>query len=354
MTLIILDAIVIGAGQAGLSMGYWLSKSDNRFIIIDGGTRIGDTWRKRYDSLTLFTPRCLSSLPGLTLKGNPQGFPTKDEVADYLEQYALAFDLPTQMETEVIVMEKKNDIFFLTTTKGTFRARQVIIATGPFQTPFIPEIAGNLSPQVFQIHSSWYRKPSQLKKGNTVIVGGGNSGAQIAVELAATRKVYLSVGQKLRHFPLSILGKSTFWWFDLLGILKAKRDSKIGKTIRNAGDPIFGFELKKFTRDGSITILPRTIKCEGHSLGFLGNEKLEVQNIIWATGFKSSYSWIQIPNVCDDMSNPFHHRGLSKVKGLYFLGRPWQQNRGSALLTGIGEDAKYLAAVMQKIKKSWV
>ncbi len=150
MTLTILDVIVVGAGQAGLSMGYWLSKSDHTFIIIDGGIRIGDTWRKRYNSLTLFTPRYLSSLPGLPLKGPQQGFPTKDEVAEYLEQYAITFDLPIQMETEVMVLDKQDDNFFLTTTKGTFQARKVIIVTSPFQTPFIPEIARNLSPLVFQ------------------------------------------------------------------------------------------------------------------------------------------------------------------------------------------------------------
>ncbi|CAH0244881.1 putative oxidoreductase CzcO [Peribacillus frigoritolerans] len=351
--MIILDTIIVGAGQAGICMGYWLSKTDQTFIIIDGGTRIGDTWRKRYNSLTLFTPRYLSSLPGLTLKGNQKGFPTKDEVADYLEQYALTFDLPIQMETEVIVMEKQDDTFFLTTTKGTFQARQVIIATGPFQTPFIPEIARNLSPMVFQIHSSWYREPSQLKPGIAVVVGGGNSGAQIAVELAATRQVYLSVGQKPRHLPLVILGKSTFWWFDRLGLLKAKKDSIIGQKLRNAGDPIFGNDLKGLTRDGKIKFLPRAIKCEGHSMGFLGSEELDVQNVIWATGFKSSYSWINIPFVCDESGNPIQQRCLSNVDGLYFLGRPWQHKRGSALLTGVGEDAEYLARSLVTIKKIW-
>ncbi|USK62469.1 flavin-containing monooxygenase [Peribacillus asahii] len=342
----ILDAIVVGAGQAGLSMGYWLSKSNYRFIIIDGRTRIGDTWRKRYDSLTLFTPRCLSALPGLALKGKPQGFPTKDEIADYLEQYALTFDLPIQMETEVISMDKQDDIFFLTTTKGTFQTRQVTIATGPFQTPFIPEIAKNLSPKVFQIHSSSYREPSQLKSGNTVIVGGGNSGGQITVEIASKKKVFLSVGQKPRYLPLSIFGKSTFWWFNQIGLLKVNRDSIIGQKIRSVGDPIFGFELKNYIRDGKITILPRTIKCEEQTLRFLGGEELEIQNIIWATGFKSSYHWIQIPYACDERGNPIHHRGVSNVAGLYFLGRPWQNNRSSALLTGVGSDAEYLSQVI--------
>lgn len=137
MNLIIFDTIIVGAGQAGLCMGYWLSKTDQTFIIIDGGTRIGYTWRKRYNSLILFTPRYLSSLPGLTLKGNQQGFPTKDEVADYLEQYALTFDLPIQLETEVMVMDKQDDTFFLTTKKGTFQARQVIIAKGTFQKSLV-------------------------------------------------------------------------------------------------------------------------------------------------------------------------------------------------------------------------
>ncbi len=146
---------------------------------------------------------------------------------------------------------------------------------------------------------------------------------------------------------MSILGKSTFCWFNRLGLLKAKKDSRIGQKLRKAGDPIFGYDLKEFTRDGKIKILPRTIKCEGHSLGFLGTEELEVQNVIWATGFKSCYNWINIPFVCDEWGNPIQHRGLSNVDGLYFLGRPWQQKRDSALLTGVGEDAEYLVRVMQ-------
>ncbi|MCM3170021.1 oxidoreductase [Peribacillus simplex] len=348
MNLIILNTLVVGAGQAGLSMGYWLSMIDQNFIIIDGGTRVGDSWRMRYNSLTLFTPRYLSSLPGLYMKGNPQGFPTKNEVADYLEQYAHTFNLPIQMETEVIGMDKQDDIFYISTTKGSFQAKRVIIATGPFQVPFIPVIAKNLSPLVFQIHSSLYRGPSQLKPGNAVVVGGGNSGAQIAVELAATREVYLSVSKKPRYLPLSILGKSTFWWFERLGLLNAREDSRIGQKIRDAGDPIFGHDLKSLVKDDKITILPRTMKCKEQEIGFLDYGDLKVQNVIWATGFKTSYSWIKIPHVCDESGNPIHSRGLTNIKGLYFLGRPWQHKRGSALLTGVGEDAEYLVRVIQK------
>ncbi|WP_186579426.1 flavin-containing monooxygenase [Aquibacillus kalidii] len=338
-----LDVLVIGVGQAGLAVGYQLHKRGVNFLIIGREKEIGNTWRERYDSLSLFTSREFSSLPGLALQGEKHGFPTKDEIANYLADYALSFQLPIQLETNVEELAKHGEYFTIQTSKGLLTAKQVIVATGPFQEPTIPSNAKNLSAEIRQMHSSQYRNVDQLQPGNVLVVGGGNSGAQIAVELAATREVHLSVSYKLRYLPLVIGGKSIFWWFQKLGILKATSDSWLGKRLRSGGDPIFGFKLKKLIRRKKIVVHPRTINCERHSFTFYNQDKLEVKNVIWATGFHLYFPWILIGEIFDTENNLIHERGTTTVEGLYFVGLPWQHKRGSALLLGVGEDAAYIA-----------
>lgn len=334
--------IVIGAGQAGLAMGYYLTQSNNNFLILDKGNNIGQVWRSRYDSLTLFTSRMYSSLPGLPLEGDAQGLPTKEEIALYLETYAAKFKLPIQLETEVLKVAHKNDVFSVETNKGILTARNIVIATGPFHHKYIPHFAEKLSCDVIQLHSSEYKNPSQLKPGNVIVVGGGNSGAQIAVELSGTKNTFLSVSQKLRFLPLKMGGRSIFWWFDKLGILKATNTSIIGKRVQQSGDPIFGFELKKAIKEWEVTLKEKVINIEKNDVFFKDNTKVQVDNVIWATGFKQKYSWIDIDNIYNKKGLIKHQRGLTAIKGLYFLGLPWQHKRGSALLQGVGEDAKYI------------
>jgi len=334
--------IVIGAGQAGLAMGYYLTQSNNNFLILDKGNNIGQVWRSRYDSLTLFTARMYSSLPGLTLEGDAQGLPTKEEIALYLETYAAKFKLPIQLETEVLNVAHKEDVFSVETNKGILTARNIIIATGPFHHKYIPHFADKLSCDVIQLHSSEYKNPSQLKPGNVLVVGGGNSGAQIAVELSGTKNTFFSVSQKLRFLPLKVGGKSIFWWFDKLGILKATNTSILGKKIQQNGDPIFGYELKKAVKELEVKLKEKVINIEKNHVFFKDNSKLQVDNIIWATGFKQKYSWLNIDNIYNKKGMIKHQRGLTAIEGLYFMGLPWQHKRGSALLQGVGEDAKYI------------
>lgn len=338
--------IVIGAGQAGLAMGYYLKQNNSNFLILDKGNNIGEVWRSRYDSLTLFTSRMYSSLPELPLEGDAQGLPTKEEIALYLEKYAAKFKLPIQLETEVLKVAHKKDVFSVETNKGILTARNIVIATGPFHHKYIPHFAEKFSGDVIQIHSSEYKNPLQLKPGNVLVVGGGNSGAQIAVELSGTKNTFLSVSQKLRFLPLKIGGRSIFWWFDKLGILRATRTSIIGKKIQQNGDPIFGFELKKAIKEWEVTLKEKVINIEKNDVIFKDNTKLQVDNIIWATGFKQKYSWLDIDNIYNKKGMIKHQRGLTAIRGLYFLGLPWQHKRGSALLQGVGEDAKY---IMNKI-----
>ncbi|MDZ5474171.1 NAD(P)/FAD-dependent oxidoreductase [Bacillus sp. 31A1R] len=342
------DVIVIGAGQAGLSMGYFLKQSNLSFVILDNQKRIGDVWRNRYDSLVLFTPRNYSSLPGMVLQGNPCGFPTKDEIADYLESYSSQFDLPIQLNTEVQEVLLENKIFKIKANDSVMLAKKVVITTGPFHTPNIPFLSKELSKEVLQIHSANYKNPSQLKDGPVLVVGGGNSGSQIAVELSNDRETYLSIGQPIRFIPTTIKGRSIFWIFDKLGILNAKRDSFIGTIIQKKGDPIFGYELKEKLKNKSIFLKGRTKAVHNNTMIFEDGSSISTQNVIWATGFNSNYSFIKIPGVTNPTSGRvIHSRGISNVDGLFFLGLPWQNKRGSALLLGVGEDAQYLFQIIE-------
>jgi putative flavoprotein involved in K+ transport len=336
------DVIVIGGGQAGLAMGYYLKKTSQNFIILDNNEKTGDVWRKRYESLVLFTPRSYSALPGLALTGDPEGFPTKDEIVNYLERYARHFDLPIQHNCHVQKIHQENNQFTIETKNSRLTAEKVVIATGPFHTPSIPPFAAQLPDHIVQLHSSEYKKPAQLKEGAVLVVGGGNSGAQIAVELSEHHETYLSVGQKLRFLPLTVVGKSIFWCFDKLGLLKADRNSRIGKKVQSQPDPIFGSELKEKLKNNRITLKGRTKSIKNNEIEFEDSTTITVSNVIWATGFKQDYSWIEIPNLLDDDGKIKHNRGVTDIEGLYFLGLPWQHRRGSALLLGVGDDAEFL------------
>ncbi|MGG3449972.1 flavin-containing monooxygenase [Domibacillus aminovorans] len=342
------QTVIIGAGQAGLAMGYYLKEMNQSFLILDKNREIGDEWRNRYDSLVLFTPRMYSSLPGLPLTGDQQGFPMKDEIANYLADYANRFDLPVQSKTEVLSVRKEMGRFYIKTEDHEYEAENIIVASGPFQKPNIPLFAKSLSPDVLQIHSSQYKNPQQLRSGNVLVVGGGNSGAQIAVELSNERKTYLSISQKIKFFPLEIGNKSIFWWFDKAGILKAPRHSWIAKKIQASGDPIFGSELKVALTSGSVVQKSRTVDGEDTKIRFQDQSMLEVQNVIWSTGFVLDYSWLEVKGTLNYEGRPLHKRGIAQIEGLYFLGLPWQYRRGSALLQGVGEDAKYIAEYIQK------
>ncbi|OKL37937.1 flavin-containing monooxygenase [Domibacillus mangrovi] len=342
------QTIIIGAGQAGLAMGYYLKEMNQSFLILDKNQEIGDEWRNRYDSLVLFTPRMYSSLPGLSLTGDPQGFPMKDEIANYLEYYSNHFELPVQLRTEVLVVRKEMDHFFIKTEDREYKAENIVVASGPFQKPNIPLFAKSLSSDVLQIHSSQYKNPQQLRSGNVLVVGGGNSGAQIAVELSNERKTYLSISQKIKFFPLEIGNKSIFWWFDKAGILKAPRHSWIAKKIQASGDPIFGSELKGALASQAVVQKSRAVDGEDTKIRFQDQSMLEVHNIVWSTGFVWDYSWLEVNGVLNYEGRPIHKRGITQTSGLYFLGLPWQYRRGSTLLQGVGEDAKYIAEHIQK------
>ncbi|USG63810.1 NAD(P)/FAD-dependent oxidoreductase [Brevibacillus ruminantium] len=344
------EVIVIGAGQAGLAMGYYLKQQGIPCLLLDNHGRVGEVWRNRYDSLVLFTPRNQNALPGLAFPGAPEGLPDKDEAANYLEQYASHFQLPIQLETEVHALLPAEKGFRLATSKGDFHAGQVVIATGPFQAPLIPAIWQQAGADVFQIHTAAYKNETQLQDGPVLVVGSGNSGVQLAAELAAGRNVFLSMGQKRVFLPNTFMGKSIFSYFQALGLLSAPNTTTVGKWLKSRPDPIFGYrrEIRSWEKAGHLQIKGRTVGFSGNTALFSDGDHAKIANIVWATGFRPSYEWLQIPGVLDDRGLPTHQRGISPVRGLYFLGLPWQYRRSSALLGGVGKDAAFLLETIRK------
>jgi putative flavoprotein involved in K+ transport len=335
------EVVVVGAGQAGLAVGYYLKQQGRRFVILDGAARVGDSWRARYDSLVLFTPARYSALPGLPFPAPDDHYPTKDEVADYLERYAAAFDLPVRSGEPVTRLEARGWGYAVTTTKRSYTAAQVVIATGPFQRPFVPAAAAGFSADVVQIHSSAYRNPDQLPPGDVLVVGAGNSGAQIAEELARTHTVHLSVGERKASQRARVLGRSVFFWFDRLGLMRAPAASFVGRLLKRRNG-LVGMSLEGLERQG-VRVVGRFERADGRAAVFADRERREVAAVVWATGYRSEYPWLRVP-VLDDQGHPVHEGGVTASPGLYFLGLPWQRSRGSALLGWVGADAAFVAA----------
>ena len=335
------DVAVIGAGQAGLTMGYQLAQQGRRFVILEAADSVGPAWRTRWDSLTLFTPRRYDSLPGLEFPGDPDGYPGRDEMIAYLESYAEAHELPVQLGSEVRSVKSENGGFRLDLQDGAaVEADQVVVATGPFQVPRIPALAADLDPTVFQTHSVGYRSPSELPDGPVLVVGGGNTGFQIAEELAGDRETHLSVGSRQMPLPQRIGGRDLFWWLGKLGILEKSIDTKLGRRL-STRDTLIGSSPRTAKRAG-VTMHGRAVGASGRTVVFEDGSTVDVAAVIWATGYRFDHSWIYLP-ITDGDRKLVHRRGVTDVPGLYFLGLPWQHTRGSALVGWVKDDAEFIA-----------
>jgi putative flavoprotein involved in K+ transport len=291
----------------------------------------------------LFTPRAYSALPGLPAPGDPDGYPTKDEIADYLEQYAAHFDLPIAMRTGIRSLTRRDGGFQAMTDTGAIAdTRTVVLATGAFQCPAVPAIGRLFASDVLQLTAASYKNPSQVPPGRILVVGDGATGRQLAVELMATHDVALATGRPRRASPERILGKSIFWWMDRLGILGATRESRIGRYLM-ATDPFPGkaLDLTRLRRRG-IQVVGRLVQVARKQVSFASGETAAIDAVIWATGYRDDSTWAPIPGVADADGRFVHQRGVSPAPGLYFIGRSWQWRRGSALLHGVGDDAAYL------------
>jgi putative flavoprotein involved in K+ transport len=335
------DVAVIGAGQAGLALGYFLAQQGRRFVILDSADSVGSNWRNRWDSLVLFTPRRYDSLPGLTFSGDPDGYPNRDEVIAYLEQYAGAFGLPIEFNSPVRSLTKRNGRFVVESPDRLIEADQVVVATGPFQVPNMPTVSGQLA-EVFQTHSAGYRRPSDVPEGRVVVVGGGNTGFQIAKELSASHRVHLAIGSRQTPLPQRFLGRDLFWWLTKLGVLEKTVESRIGRRARDR-DTLIGSSSRELKRRYGVGLKPRVVAASGRTLSFADSTELEVDAVIWATGYRPDHSWINAA-VMDSEMNVRHRRGVTDVPGLYFLGLSWQYTRGSALLGWVKDDAEFIAA----------
>jgi putative flavoprotein involved in K+ transport len=336
-----LDTVIVGGGQAGLALGYHLQRAGRRFAIVDAADRVGDAWRSRWDSLTLFTPRRYDALPGLPFPGDPEGYPGKDEVADYLESYAQRWNLPVLLGMRVSSVRRDRSRGFTIEAGGTtLEARQVVVASGGFTGPVLPGFERRLDERIVQLHSSRYRNPAGIPAGEVLVVGAGNTGVQIAQELAeAGRQVCLSVSTLGKALPNRLLGKSLFWWIELLGGMDAGPDTWIGRRLKKDNNTM-GTDLKEIFR--RVERLPRAMDADRDGVLFAGGERRRPDVVLWATGYRPSYPWLHVP-VFDDSGAPIQHHGITDVPGLAFLGLPWQRSRGSALLGWVGRDAAALA-----------
>ncbi len=338
------DVVVIGASQAGLAIGYHLAQRRARFVILDAGSDIGQVWKSRWDSLTLFTPAQYSGLPGMAFPSPKDTYPTKDDVASYLQAYISDFNLPVKLNAKVTSLTKPEGEYVVATADQEFRASQVVVATGPFQVPFVPPVAGDLDDTVFQIHSADYRNPTQLPDGEVLVVGGGNSGFQIAEELAATRKVSLAVGQQVPSLPQRLLGKDLFWWLSGVGFMKVSTDSRLGRKLAKR-DVLIGSSARGLRRSG-VTMRGRLTSAVGRRVEFEDGAEQDIDAIIWATGYRSDFSWIEIPGIKKADGAIVHRRGVTDAAGLFFIGLPWQHTRGSALIGFVKDDAAFIAGRM--------
>ncbi|WP_116451379.1 flavin-containing monooxygenase [Blastococcus litoris] len=338
-----LDVIVIGAGQAGLALGHHLGRRSADFLLLDAGPEIGSSWRSRWDSLRLFSPAQYDSLPGLPFPAPADTHPTKDDVADYLATYAEHFQLPVRLNSPVQRVHREDDgTFAVRTPDEVLRARQVVVATGPFQTPWTPALSDRFDPALPQLHSADYRNAGQLPAGGRVlVVGAANSGLQIADELAHSCSVTVAVGSRPAELPQRIAGRDLFFWLTKSGFFTVPADSRIARRLRARGDLVIGTRSSRLRRRG-VGFRPRLTGATGRTAHFADGSSAEIDAVVWATGFRSDYSWLHVPGVAVD-GQARHTAGVTDVPGLYFIGLPWQSSRGSALLGFVGADAAVLS-----------
>jgi putative flavoprotein involved in K+ transport len=343
------DVVVIGGGQAGLSVGYHLIRRGLSFVILDASNKVGDAWRNRWDSLRLFTPARYSALAGMPFPAPPHSYPTKDEVADYLEAYAARFDLPVRTGIRVDKLSKQGDRFLISAGNLQFEADNVVVATGGYQGPAVPDFARELDPNIVQLHSSEYRRPSQLQEGNVLVVGAANSGAEIALELSRSHQTYLSGrhpgSEPTRAGSLTDRLVTPFIWFFFSRVLTVNTSfgRKMALELRSHGLPLARVKPADLLAAGVERVFARTVGVQG-GLPLLDDGRvLNVANVIWCTGFKPDFGWIDLAVVGDD-GQPTHQRGVVATEpGLYFVGLFFQSAATSSLIGGVARDAAYIA-----------
>ena len=344
-----MQTIVIGGGQAGLSVGYHLAKQGVPFQILDANPRIGDAWRNRWDSLRLFNPARYAGLPGLRFPARGDAFPTKEQMADYLEDYAQRFRLPVRNGVRVDRLWKEGERFVMTAGQQRFESENVVVAMANYQVPRAPAFARELDPGIVQLHSHAYRNPAQLKEGGVLVVGMGNSGAEIAIEAARSHPTWIS-GQESGHIPWPIDSFiARFFLVRLVRFLghhiltvKTPLGRKLRPRLLATATPLVRVKPQDLANAG-IAKVPRVVGVK-HGLPLLaGDRTLDVKNVIWCTGYQHGFPWIDLP-IFGEHGEPVHEDGIvGKVPGMYFVGLHFLYSMTSATLIGVGRDAERIA-----------
>lgn len=342
------DTVIVGGGQAGLAAGYHLGKQKRSYVILDANERIGDTWRKRWDSLRLFTPARYDSLPGWAFPAPALSYPTKDEVADYLEAYVARFELPVRTGVRVDRLFREDGLFVVASGDRRFEAENVVVAAGAYQSPRVPPFARELDPSILQLHSSEYRRESQLQEGDVLVVGAGNSGAEIAIESSRRHRTLLS-GRDTGQEPsrAGSVPDRLFvppFWFLITRVLTVKTPMgrKVRTQFRSRGLPLARVRRKDIPAAG-IERVPRTEGAQDGAPVLEDGRVLDVANVVWCTGFEPDFSWIDLA-VFDEDGEPMHDRGVvGSEPGLYFLGLYFLYALASQLVGGVARDAEHVA-----------
>lgn len=334
------DTIVIGAGQAGLAAGYHLARRDADFLMLESATRIGEPWRSRWDSLRVFTSAAFTSLPGMRFPAPPSYRPHKDELADYFERYAEHFDLPIRFNTTVTRVVREAGRYALETDAVRYLARNVIVATGIGQSPHVPTLARQLSGDIRQLHSTDYRNPFALPEGPVLVVGVGNAGARIALEIARFRPTLLA-GDRRRHWPARVLGRDIHWWLWPL-LSRVSASSRLGRVLRArmTSDPLVGVSERALQKAGVVRVGRITDVQNGRPEA--NRRTLDVRTIIWCTGFAPNFSWIELPLTYDGGTPRTHRGAVPGAPGLFLLGQRYQHTLASSLIGGVGDDAAHV------------
>jgi putative flavoprotein involved in K+ transport len=344
------ETVIVGAGQAGLSVGYHLKKQGRSVVILDASERIGDSWRNRWDSLRLYSPAMRDGLPGMPFPAPRTTYPTKDEMGDYLETYATRFELPVSSGAAVEALTRENDRFVAATAGRRFEADNVVVATGVFNRPYTPELAAALDPEITQLHSSDYRNLSQLQEGPVLVVGASHSGSDIAYEASASHDVILS-GTDTGQIPVPIesrRGRIGFRVLVYVGTHVLNVDTPMGRRmrphVRHGGGPLLRYRKSELAAAGVERVLARTVGVDRGRPVLDDGRVLDVRNVVWCTGFRPDFSWIRFPVETGDDGFPVQYRGaVASSPGLYFVGLPFLHSFASMLVAGAGRDAARVA-----------
>jgi putative flavoprotein involved in K+ transport len=341
------ETIIVGGGQAGLAVGYYLAQLGRSFLILDANRRTGDSWRTRWDSLQLFTPAYLNALPGLAFPGPQDRCSAKDEMADYLEEYAARFDLPVRRGIRVEAITRNADRLVIMADGQRLEAANVVLATGGYQLPYRPGFADELDAGILQLHSSEYRTPSQLQDGDVLVVGAANSGAEIALEASATHRTWLS-GRHPGSEPTRPGSRADRiftppFWFYISRV--ASVTNPIGRRLRprmlTTTLPLGRVKPKDLAAAGVVR-LPRTAGVRDGRPVMDDGQVVDVANLVWATGYRPAFDWVHI-DIFDPAGQPVHDRGITAEPGLYFIGLFFLSSLASSLVGGVGRDAEYIA-----------